>query len=229
MFEDHNDSIYEILKTAANIELSKLADLNESFIQSGKSLADSAIDSKLIDKETLLKLSADYLHSEYDPIVPEFVESNLSELISPSVALMYGVVPSKVTQNSITLFAVDPFNGQIIDDLTFSLKKDVELKVADPNSVQKLLDSTYEDEHSSVGELIGEIGGSFKMKDKDFSDNELSDLANQTPIVRFVNLVLQQAIKDKASDIHFEPYEDVFESAIELMVLCMKWLHHLKI
>ena len=42
------------------------------------------------------------------------------------------------------------------------------------------------------------------------SDNELSDLANQTPIIRFVNLVLKQAIKDKASDVHFEPYEDKF-------------------
>ena len=36
------------------------------------------------------------------------------------------------------------------------------------------------------------------------------DLANQTPIIRFVNLVLKQAIKDKASDVHFEPFEDVF-------------------
>ena len=84
------------------------------------------------------------------------------------------------------------------------------LKVSDPERVEKLLESTYEDEHSSVGELLGEIGGAFNVKDKDLSDSELSDLANQTPIVRFVNLVLQQAIKDKASDIHFEPYEDVF-------------------
>ena len=43
--------------------------------------------------------------------------------------------------------------------------------------------------------------------DDNISDDDLSQLANQTPIIRFVNLVLQQAIKDKASDIHFEPYD----------------------
>lgn len=210
MFEDHNDSIYEILKTAPNIEASQLAELNESFTQSGKSLANSAIDGGLIERETLLEMAADYLDCEYDPSVPEFIDSELAEIFKPSVALMYGVVPEKVSQNSVTLYALDPFNGQIIDDLTFSLKKDVVLKVSDPERVEKLLESTYEDEHSSVGELLGEIGGAFNVKDKDLSDSELSDLANQTPIVRFVNLVLQQAIKDKASDIHFEPYEDVF-------------------
>ena len=42
----------------------------------------------------------------------------------------------------------------------------------------------------------------------------MTDAANQTPIIRFVNLVLQQAIKDKASDIHFEPFEDEFRLTI---------------
>ena len=123
---------------------------------------------------------------------------------------MYGVVPEVVTNTSVTFYAVDPFHGCIVDDLTFKLKKDIILKVADPEKVEKLLDATYEDDGSTVGELMGEIGGAFNVKDKDLSDSELSDLANQTPIVRFVNLVLQQAIKYKASDVHFEPYEDQF-------------------
>ncbi len=210
MFEDHNDSIYEILKKAADITPMQLAELNESFIQSGKSLANAVIDSGYLNREDLFGMVADYLDSDYEPLIPEFVDSELAKILKPSVALMYGVVPNQINDKSIVLYALDPFNGQIIDDLTFSLKKDVILKVADPEKVQKLLESTYEDENSSVGELLGEIGGSFNVKEKDLSDNELSDLANQTPIVRFVNLVLQQAIKDKASDVHFEPYEDVF-------------------
>ena len=105
---------------------------------------------------------------------------------------------------------MDPFNGHIINDLTFRLNKDIILKVADPQKVEKLLNSTYEDENASVGELLGEIGNDFNSDEEDTSDNELSNLANQTPIIRFVNLVLKQAIKDKASDVHFEPYEDKF-------------------
>ena len=142
--------------------------------------------------------------------MPEYVSSEISEVLKPSVALMYGVVPDKVTKNSVTFFALDPFNGHIISDLTFRLNKDVFLKVADPLRVEKLLDATYEDENASVGELLGELGSGFDLKEEGASDNDLSDLANQTPIIRFVNLVLKQAIKDKASDVHFEPYEDKF-------------------
>lgn len=210
MFEDHNDSIYDILKSAPNIDSALLMELTETFIQTGKSLADSVIDGDLLKREELLKMSAAYLDCEYTENLPEYVPTELSEILDPSIALMYGVFPEKVTDSSVTLFAVDPFNGHIINDLTFRLNKDVILKVADPDKVEKLLNATYEDENASVGELLGELGSGFDLKEDGASDNELSDMANQTPIIRFVNLVLKQAIKDKASDVHFEPYEDKF-------------------
>jgi type IV pilus assembly protein PilB len=210
MFEDHNYSISDILKSAPNIDSALLMELRETFIQTGKSLADSVIDGDLLKREQLLEMSAAYLDCEYEANLPEYVPSEIAEILNPSVALMYGVVPEKVTDHSITFFAVDPFNGHIINDLTFKLNKDVILKVADPDKVEKLLNSTYEDENASVGELLGEIGSGFDAKEDGVSDNDLSDLANQTPIIRFVNLVLKQAIKDKASDVHFEPFEDVF-------------------
>ena len=153
----------------------------------------------------------------------------MSEILSPSIALMYGVVPEKVTENSVTLFAVDPFNGHIINDLTFRLNKDVILKVADPQKVEKLLNSTYEDENASVGELLGEIGSGFDLMKKILLIMNYLDLANQTPIIRFVNLVLKQAIKDKASDVHFEPLKISFVFVIVLMVLYTRWLHLQKI
>ena len=210
MFEDHNDSIYEILKAHPSIDSAMLLDLSETFTQTGKSLSDSVIDRGLIKREELLELAATYLQYEYDDSLPEYITKDVSEILSPSIALMYGVVPVKIHKNSVTLFAMDPFNGHIINDLTFKLNKDVILKVADPDKVEKLLNSTYEDENASVGELLGEIGSGLDFKEDTGSDTELSDLANQTPIIRFVNLVLKQAIKDKASDVHFEPFEDVF-------------------
>ena len=117
--------------------------------------------------------------------MPEYIPSELSEILSPSVALMYGVVPESVTDKSISLFAVDPFNGHIINDLTFSLNRDVTLKVADPEKVEKLMNATYEDENASVGEP-GEIGKDLSLEEDGTSDNDLSNMANQTPIIRFV-------------------------------------------
>ena len=57
MFEDHNDSIYDILKSAPNIDSALLMELTETFIQTGKSLANSAIDGDLLKREELLEMS----------------------------------------------------------------------------------------------------------------------------------------------------------------------------
>jgi type IV pilus assembly protein PilB len=69
----------------------------------------------------------------------------------------------------------------------------------------------------NVGEILKELGADTDIKEAseaevaEGNDAELGDLANEVPIVRFVNLVLFQAIQDRASDIHFEPFEDEFK------------------
>ena len=57
MFEDHNDSIYDILKSAPNIDSALLMELTEAFVQTGKSLADSVIERGILGREDLLKVS----------------------------------------------------------------------------------------------------------------------------------------------------------------------------
>ena len=81
MFEDHNDSIYDILKSAPNIDSALLMELTETFIQTGKSLADSVIDGDLLTREELLKMSAAYLDCEYTENLPEYVPTELAEIL----------------------------------------------------------------------------------------------------------------------------------------------------
>jgi len=123
---------------------------------------------------------------------------------------MYAVVPFSADETSISLLAKDPFNPSIIDDLTFSLNKDIQIVVCDPELLDALIIATYGEEDSSIDDILGDLGDSFEEAQNDLSDSNLIDMANQTPIIRFVNLVLQQAIKDQASDVHFEPFEDQF-------------------
>jgi type IV pilus assembly protein PilB len=125
---------------------------------------------------------------------------------------MYGVVPLKVDGNTIHLMAKDPFNHSVVDDLTFSLNKDIVLVVTDPDYIDSMLTATYGEEDASIDDLLAEIktNNIATASDADLKAAELESMANETPIIRFVNLVLQQAIRDKASDVHFEPFEDQF-------------------
>ena len=216
MFEDHNDTIYEILKSVELIDSADLDELRASHLKTGKSLANSIVDSSLIELELLLSTIADYLGYKYEKELPKSIPENVASVIKAETARMYAIVPFEVNETSISFFAKDPFNSSIIDTLTFSLNKDVRIIVCNPDEMDELITKTYGVENSSIDEILGDLADSFgeagqlDSADKDMSDSDLADLANQTPIIRFVNLVLQQAIKDQASDVHFEPFEEQF-------------------
>lgn len=210
MFEDHNDTVYEIIKSAQLLDAGQLDELNESHLHTGKSLADAVVDSEVVDRGAILSAIAEYLGYDYLETPPKKISDEVASVVRPSVARMYAVVPYEVDDTSISLLAKDPFNPAIIDDLTFTLNKDITIIVCDPSYIDDLITATYGEEDSSIDDILGDLGDTFSNQDDDLSEGDLTDMANQTPIIRFVNLVLQQAIKDKASDVHFEPFEDQF-------------------
>ena len=210
MFEDHNSTIYDIIKSADLLDDNVLDELDDSHLKTGKSLANAVIDADLIDRSKLLSSIADYLGYQYVDNGDISITDSVASLVSADVARMYAVVPYELDGTSLKLLAKDPFNQSIVDDLTFSLNKDITIVVCDPSTVDALIIDTYGEENTSIDEILGELGDKFSETDEEISEKNLADVANQTPIIRFVNLVLQQAIKDKASDVHFEPFEDQF-------------------
>jgi len=209
MFEDNNTAIFEIAKDKKLLSKDQLGDMNETHLGTGKSLADVIVDSGLVDRETLLTAIADYLGYEFMAVPPASIEESVYKNLRAQLARTYAVVPIKASDTEIHLLAKDPFNNAIIDDLTFNLNKDVRLIVTDPNNIDTLLKQCYGDEDTSIDDLLSEISG-VSYGDDDMSEKDIANMANDTPIIRFVNLVMQQAIKDKASDIHFEPFENQF-------------------
>jgi type IV pilus assembly protein PilB len=210
MFEDHNDTIYEILRDGEFLSIEQLDEFKETHVHTGKDLASVVVDSGLVERSSLLEAVADYLGYEYLESPPKVIEESIARSIKRAVARMYMVAPLKVDATSIDLLAKDPFNPSIVDDLTFSLNKDVNLVVCDPALIEPIIDATYGEEDTSIDSILGELGDDFLPEGQELTDSDLTNLANQTPIIRFVNLVLQQAIKDKASDVHFEPFENQF-------------------
>jgi type IV pilus assembly protein PilB len=111
----------------------------------------------------------------------------------------------------LTLIARDPFNSSAVSELTFMLQKDVEFAVVDPDLVEGAVTRAYgEAQVSSMEDLLGEFETVDAVAGESASEDDVAEAANQAPIIRFVDLVLQEAVKAKASDIHFEPFEDQF-------------------
>jgi type IV pilus assembly protein PilB len=131
---------------------------------------------------------------------------------------MYNVVPVAADQHSVTLATFELLSPEVVDELMFVLTRDVNFVVAREEDIKTYLIRFYGDESDSVTDMLSaletELEGTEELLEFGEKVQEIEDLehaANLTPVVRFVNLVLYQAVKDRASDIHFEPFENEFK------------------
>ena len=133
-------------------------------------------------------------------------------------ALAYQVLPIQYDKmsNTLTIAIKSAGNFRAIDDLHLLMGFTVKPVVADPKQVDKLLAKFYAQEEESLADLIGEMAGDADLESVsergDSIDLEsLTAMAENNKVKRLLNLVLLAAIKDKSSDIHFEPFEDEFK------------------
>ena len=213
MFESHHQAVLDFLREQRLLETPQIKDVLDEHNATGKALGDLVIDLGLIEKARFLRELAAHLGWEYVHPLPSSCPPEAVDLLQGNLARMYGVVPLRADATRIDLLATDPFNSQIIDDLTFALGKDVQLVVGDPLRIDSLIKQHYGEDDGSLEDLLAEIsdGAPGDTDEDDVSENDIEKMAGQTPIIRFVNLVLGQAIRDKASDVHFEPFEEEFK------------------
>ena len=211
MFEDHNSTIYDILAASPEVSKEQLDILyGPEFRENAKCFADEVVRAELVSKDMLFRLIGEFLGFEsIEGEIPQ-PETSAIALLDPTVARDYAVVPWRTQDKEIHLLAKDPFNFSIIDDLTFSLKLDVRLVVCDPEALDELLLETYGSDETTLADLLSKVASDSYGDLDESKEEDLTAAAADTPIIRFVNLVLQTAIKADASDIHFEPFDDQF-------------------
>lgn len=213
MFESHSQAIYELLGSAPEpLESTILDAALVEHQETGKALADVILDREMLDVEQLLGQVAAHLGWRFETELTERMAPEWVALLTPEQARNYGVIPQRADDHVIELLAIDPFNQQIVDDLGFFFGKEVRLVVADPSKVEALISRYYGEDTTSIEDFLSEIQPEgFALDEGTASETDIEAMAEQAPIIRFVNLVLAQAIKDHASDIHFEPFEKEFK------------------
>ncbi|MFB3139054.1 MAG: GspE/PulE family protein [Phycisphaerales bacterium] len=140
------------------------------------------------------------------------------EALPAEMASTYQVVPLEYdeTNRSITIAMKSPDNFRAVDDLRLLMGFKVDAVVAPAQQIDKVLAKRYTGKTTSMAMIMAELGESDSLaalagRGESIDLEELAQAAEDNKVVRLVNLVLLQAIKDKASDIHFEPFEDEFK------------------
>jgi type IV pilus assembly protein PilB len=212
-----NHPFLSIIKERNILDDLQLEEVIQEHQRTGKSIYKVLNDTGLIPTETQLEILAEQLGTEVVDLHDRDIPREVLAAVPATSARMYQCIPVEVTPSSVKVALADPLNPATIDELSFATGKEILVVVADPDQVEKLVSRCYGEEGGDVSGMLKELGEDAQIarevSEVAATDNiaELADLANETPIIRFVNLVLFQAIQDRASDIHFEPFEDEFK------------------
>jgi len=162
-----------------------------------------------ITEEEITKTIADSLGVPYIDLTDYLIDTEVIKLVPEVVAKKHKAVPLFKIGDTLTLAMIDPHDIIAVDDIRRKIKIDsIDTVLASEKGIQKVLDSSY----GAVGSIEDVIKGIDKTK-LDLRGKkgvkEIAEAATEAPIIKLVNLIITQAIKDKASDIHVEPNEEV--------------------
>jgi type IV pilus assembly protein PilB len=191
----------------------QLFEIQEEHERTGKKFAELLVDYEIIAKDDLLNLIARHLGTECVDIKGIELEKDIIDLIDAQTVRMYGILPLRWDGQIITVASANPLNYQIADELRFILNKDIQIVVAKADQIEAAIEKFYPMQMDTMHDMLASMDIELKEGDDLTGDDvkDLENVANEAPIVRFVDVILYQAIKDEASDIHFEPFEKEFK------------------
>lgn len=183
-----------------------------------KKLGQIMMDKGLINEQQLLVALAGQRGMEYVDLDSIEISSDIIGMLQSQMANNYRVIPIShdAARNELTVAIDSPDNFRATDDLSTLLGMAVNAKVSSESAIEAALAKYYAEDDGSINELIGEIEDDFSLnqfegRDASIDLDELKELADSNPVKKLLNLVLLQAIQDKAADIHFEPFENEFK------------------
>src|SRR5512132_1571202 len=139
------------------------------------------------------------------------IDPEIIKLVPKDVALKHLVIPVNRAGPSLIVAMCDPSNIYAVDDLKFLSGYNIEPVVASEPSIREAIERYYAEKGPSLEEIVGEVDDvEVSKEDGDGEIDDLAKAADDAPVVKLVNLILLDAIKKGASDIHVEPYETDF-------------------
>lgn len=207
-----NSQLIDIFMSRGLVDQYLADDILMEVENSGKEVAEILTDYEVIqNQEDVWPIVANELGVG---IIKDLIHFNpppeLLAIIPGGMARLHGALPVNYDSDGLTVCLVDPLNPQVLEDLRFALGKEIILAIAPSHIVEKKINEAYGGEGQALDEILSQLkAGADAAGDNTGKNAEVE--ANSAPIIRYVDLVLYQAINEGSSDIHFEPFEQDFK------------------
>ncbi len=209
----NDEYVVEILESVGLVTRAQAQEALKWSEQHDKPVIDSLVDLKIASKSDVLKALANQFGMEYITLAGMEIDQEVIDLVPGEVARRYKVVPVYRNDNTITVALSDPLDVETLDSLRYVLKCGVEGVVTTPEEIDASLNQYYASTGLSAASMLQDMtegsvqagtGGALELAGED----EVTDA--DAPIIKLVSLVILEAFRSRASDIHLEPQEKKF-------------------
>ncbi len=203
-----SNKIGQILLKHTSLTPEQLEEVLDIQRQKGLRLGEVLLGKNYLTTEELAKALAIQMGYPYlDHIPANDIDSVLIKEIPLNYAKQNLILPVSQTVDYVAVAIADPLNHKPIDDIRLIFKKEVKVMVTSPLVLQEAINKVYERSSSNLIEGLEDVSGDELAYDLNEPVDLLDAGDDEAPIIRLVNSLMFRAVKEKASDIHIEPYE----------------------
>jgi type IV pilus assembly protein PilB len=183
-------------------------------------LGELAVSMGLIQEDQLLEALGEQLGMPVVDLTEVNVPAQVLDLVPEAMATLYKIVPLSLRDNVLTVAMAEPQNLATLDDLRNLLDLEVRGAVASEREVMAAIQRLYAGKRESIEDIVAQLEQDEELarraeragqSEHSLDIESIEELAEAAPVKKLLNMVLLLAVRDKASDIHFEPFEDEFK------------------
>lgn len=195
------------------LDASQAEDVLNEVELNGKLIDQVMIDGGYVNHDEFYQTIAAGLGTDFIDLDEIEIAPAVLKAIPGGLARLHRALPVSLNGNTLRVALVDPLDPFVPEDLRFALGKDIDVVVAALEQVEERIRQYYGTETASMEEILQQLGDAPELVPARETGGAaaVEAEANTAPIIRLVDLILYQAIQDRASDIHFEPFENEFK------------------
>lgn len=197
----------QMLVEAGLIAEGQLQHVKELQQKSGDRLERILLQQRLITPQQLAFFTSLQLGIPFVNLKREGVQPHAVKLVPESTARKYGIIPVDTTDGVVVLAMEDPRDIQAIEDVAAVTMKRVEPVICTSQDIQEMIDLNYRI-GGEIEEQLSQIPTRYRSSVGVREARVSAEAIAQAPVVRAIDLLIKQAVRDRASDIHIEPQED---------------------
>lgn len=214
-FKDYSSEMKDMISSeAASKKVEELKELGLSADEAAAYIKEqkTTISPEIAVTTDMLRVLSEEAGLEYVSISDYTINPKLLALLSADLARSYKIFPLKEEEDGTLLIAIsDPLNITIVDDLRILTDRKIRPVVASESDIMEYIDQNYGVGDETIDDIVKELEEEtqediLKPRDGETDLSDLERIAHEPPVIKLVNLLLLQAIKDRASDLHIEPF-----------------------